>query len=449
MHTFEQKNITTLILKMGIPSMMGMLVIALYHAVDTYFISGLGTEAVAAAAVVFPISMLVSGIAFAFGTGAASAVSRLIGGGDHVRAEQVASTSVYSAVGLSALLAMVIAWFHTPVFSLFGADAQVLEQAETYGLIILIGSVINTGTLTANNIIRAEGFAKTSMLTMSIGAVVNVLLDPLMIYTLGMGITGAALATVVAQTAALGFIAISYRRTDSVVKLSIRQVRFDRTIYGQVLKIGIPVLIYQGLSSVAIAVINRQARVYGAEAVAALGIATRLIVLLSYVVFGFVKGLQPIAGYTFGAQQYDRLRQAIRTTSTILSSYCFAAAAGVIAFAPSIISWFTADPQVAALGRHALVLWSSTFIFLGYQMTYVTAFLALGMAREGSIIGLSRQGVLLIPLLFLLKALLGLEGLIYAQPAADLLTLLLTIYHARALHRLLGHEGMPEHAASA
>lgn len=377
--------------------------------------------------------MLVSGIAFAFGTGAASVVSRLIGGGEAVRAKEVASTSMYSALVLSAILALLIAWFHQPVFRLFGADAHVMEQAEAYGLIILIGAVINTGTVTANNLIRSEGFAKISMLTMSIGAVLNCILDPLFIHTFAWGIEGAAIATVVAQTAALCFILIAYRKIDSMVKLSIRQVRLDWSIYREVLKIGIPVLIYQGLNSLAIAVINNQAVTYGAEAIAALGIVTRLITLMSYVVFGFVKGLQPVAGYTCGAHQYDRLHTAIQTTRGILSVYCVVAAALAVCLAPRIIGLFTTDPRVAALGIRTLILWSTTFSFLGFQMTYVTAFLALGKAAEGSIIGLSRQGVLLIPLLFLLKGLLGLDGLIYAQPAADLLTLLLTIHYAGRL----------------
>ena len=436
--TFEEKNMRSLLFRMGIPAMMGMLVVACYNIVDTYFIAGLGTEAVAASSVIFPISMLVSGIAFAFGSGAASAISRLIGSGEERRAREIANTSFFSALIIAGIIAGLIAWFHEAVFSLFGASAEIMDEARDYGLIILIGAVVNVGTVTLNNMIRAEGFAKISMITMSLGALMNIILDPILIYTAGLGIRGAAVATVAAQTIALLFILEQYRRQRSVVKIAPAFFRLDRSIYAEVLKVGIPVLIYQGLNSLAIAIINTQASVYGPEAVAAFGIVTRVFALISYVVFGFAKGLQPVAGYTYGASQYGRLQDAVTKTRNILSSYCLITAVLVLLLSEQIIGAFTADTFVLGLAVRTLRFWTGSFIFLGYQMTYVTAFLAMGRAKEGSIIGLSRQGLLLIPLLFILRLSFGLDGIIYAQPAADILTFIMTVFYAQRLKRSLG-----------
>lgn len=433
MNILEHRNMRTLVFRMGLPAMLGMLVIALYNVVDTFFISGLGIEAVAAASVIFPISMLVSGVAFAFGTGAAAAVSQLLGSREHQRARVIANTSFFSAIGVAAVLSLAIGIFSDQVFSLFGADASVMGYARSYGLIILFGAVINVGTVTANNLIRSEGFAKTSMITMSLGAVMNMLLDPLLIYSFGMGIEGAAVATVLAQAAALCYILNRYRKADSVVKVSLRYFRPQRAIYRKVLSIGIPVLVYQGLSSISVGIINSQAASYGPQAVAAMGIVTKILTLMSYVVFGFVKGLQPIAGYCYGAGQYDRLQAAISKTGRILTCYCIAAAAAVIVLAPSIIALFTDAPAASSLAVRTLRWWSASFLFLGYQMTCVTGFLAIGRAKEGSILGLSRQGLILIPLIFLLRAIFGLEGIILAQPAADLLTFLLVLIYAPKL----------------
>jgi putative MATE family efflux protein len=293
--------------------------------------------------------------------------------------------------------------------------------------------VINIGTVTSNNLIRAEGFAKISMVTMATGAVLNMILDPIFIFTLGWGIEGAAFATILAQAVAFAFIQTAYRKCGAAVRFSFRYFTWDKGIYAEILKIGIPVLIYQGLSSLSMAIINQQAAYFGTEAVAAMGIVTKIIAFMSYVIFGFVKGLQPIAGYHYGAGNYRKVAEAIRASNGFLTGYAIVAAAGAIVWAPGLIGAFTSDPAVAALGREALVAWSLSFVLLGVQMTYVTAFLAMGKAKAGSIVGLSRQGLILIPLLVGLRAIYGLKGIVYAQPISDLLTFTLTMGFARVL----------------
>ncbi len=431
---FENKSMSAVLVRLGIPSMLGMLVIAFYNVVDTYYIAALGTEAVGAASVVFPVTMLVSGIAFAFGSGAASSVSRLLGQGDREGMLKTANTALFSALGIATAVAVLIAIFYAPVLRAFGATEAILPYALDYGRIILIGSVINIGTVTSNNLIRAEGFAKISMITMATGAVLNMILDPIFIFRFGWGIQGAAYATILAQTVALVFILAAYKKSEAVVQFSLRYFSTDARIYKEILKVGVLVLIYQGLSSLSMGIINQQAAFFGTEAVAAMGIVTKILAFMSYVIFGFVKGLQPIAGYHYGAGNLEKVSKAIWASLRILTGYALAAAIIAVVGAPRWIGTFTADPAVASLGQEALIAWSASFVLLGIQMTYVTAFLAMGKAKEGSIVGLSRQGLILIPTLIGFRMLFGLKGIVYAQPVADLLTFLLTLVFAKGLH---------------
>lgn len=437
----ETDNIPGLLVRTGVPAMLGMMVIALYNVVDTYYISGLGTEAVAAASVVFPIVMGVSAFGFAFGTGAASWISRLLGEGEEEQASIMASTAFYSALGTAALAALAIGFCMNPVLRIFGARDGVLEYAELYGLFVLAGSVVNVGTVTANNMLRAEGLARQSMITMSLGAAANMALDPLFIYGFGWGIRGAAFATVLAQSLALAYVLVQFRKTEVRLKIRWANVRIDGRLYGKILSIGIPVLVYQGLNSIAMGVVNQQAAPFGSQAVAAMGIVVKVVAFMSYVVYGFVKGLQPIAGYNYGAGRLDRVREATRWANRFLTVYCLSAAGVAIVFAPWIARMFSDDSNVLSMVVEALRAWSAGTVFLGFQMTYVTLFLAIGMVREGSAIGLSRQGLLLVPLLLILTSILGFRGILWAQPLADLGTFALAVFHARRVQTILGGNG--------
>jgi putative MATE family efflux protein len=295
--------------------------------------------------------------------------------------------------------------------------------------------------------IRAEGFAKTSIITMIIGSGLNIILDPIFIFTLGLGIKGAAFATVIAQLAALSYALMYYIRENTSVKLSFRKYSFDAEIYKEVLKIGIPVFVYQFLSSLSIGIINNQAAEFGSEAVAAMGITTKILAFMSYIVFGFVKGLQPIVGYNYGAGLYQRLKEVLRCSSAVLTFYCVSAASVVLIFKNELIGVFTEDPKVFFMAEKALTYWSLTFILLGFQMTYITAFLALGKAKEGSILGLSRQGLILIPLILIFKAFMDFDGIILAQSAADLLTFIISIIFVRDLNKELFGKNIKSKAA--
>ncbi|MCG8484227.1 MAG: polysaccharide biosynthesis C-terminal domain-containing protein, partial [Clostridia bacterium] len=306
---------------------------------------------------------------------------------------------------------------------------------------VLIGSVLNVGTVSANHIIRSEGLAKISMISMIMGAIINILLDPIFIYTLDFGIKGAAWATVIAQFCSLAFIMLYFQFGKAQVEIAFKHFKPTKAIYYEVLKIGIPVLFYHLLQNVSMGIINNQASLYGDYAVAAIGIVTRILPLLSYVVFGFSKGYQPIAGYCYGSKMYDRLNKATNFTLKVLTGYCILSAGIVLIFGYPLLGLFSQSPTVLVIAYKALVLWLITYIFLGYQMTYITLFMSIGKARESALLGLCRQGLCLIPLLLILPHFFHLNGILFAQATADICALTLTIYFKRKSY-IKGHLGV-------
>lgn len=440
----QTQKIRRSIIRMGVPAMVGMLVTALYNAVDTLFVAGLGTVEVAAASVVFPLLMLVAAVAFAFGTGSAAFISRLLGSGEPKRASQVASTAFILTIIFASCLALSILIFDRSLYGLFTSDAQVLDSAVIYGRSMLLGAVINSGTITVNNILRSQKLAREAMVTMLLGSVVNIILDPIFIYLFDLGIAGAGIATLIAQSAALLYALRSIGSDASQIRLQRVAVRLtDGRMVATILSVGIPVLVYQLLSSLSIAFVTQQASAYGTEAIAAFGIVTRLMTLFSYVVYGFVKGLQPVAGYAYGEGRLDKMLLSVRISSRLLTGYCIAVVLIVAVAGRAIIALYTTDPVVAALAGRVLLIWSLTFPLLGYQMSYVTAFLATEQIAYGSITGLARQGVLLLPLVLLLSRLFGLEGLILATPLADAGTFVLTLLCSRSAKRRWSAVGEP------
>jgi len=433
------------LLKLGIPTMVGMLVSALYNVVDAYFVSGLGTSEVGAVSIVFPISQIIIGIAMTFGSGAASYISRLLGMGDGERANKTASTALFTslAVGITAIIISLL--FLNQLLRGLGATDTILPHARAYAVIFIIGSIFNIFNVTMNNLVTAEGATKLTMSAMLIGGVLNCALDPIFIYPLKFGVAGAAIATVISQSITSILYLWFIFEKKGIIRISPKFFKPDRTIFGEIFKVGIPTLVFQILSSMAMGLTNTAASNYGDSAVAAMGIVTRILALGSYIVFGYMKGFQPLVGYNYGAKQYDRLKKSISVS--LIWSTCFCAITGLLLFyiAPNILSLFSKnDIAMIEIGSNALRVNSIMFAFFGFQMVYSSVFLALGKGREGSILSISRQGIFFIPTILLLPLLLKLNGVIYAQPIADTLTILLTLVFVMKINKeLKGLKNLP------
>lgn len=438
MELLGSTSIPKALLAMGIPTMIGMLVNAFYNLVDAYFVGGLGESQMGAISVVYPLGQVVVGLGLLFGNGAASYISRLLGRGDKENADKVASTALYSSVSVGAVIIIISMVFLHPILKLLGATDSILPFAATYASIYIVSCIFNVFNVTMNNIVTSEGAAKTTMCALLTGAVLNIALDPLFIYVFDLGVAGAAIATAISQIVSTCVYLTYILRKKSVFHFRVKDCTYTKETMSEIFKIGIPTLVFQILTSVSISLINNAAGDYGDSAIAGMGVVTRLISMGSLSVFGFIKGFQPIAGYSYGAKKFDRLREAIKTS--ILWSTAFCVIFGVILalFPTAIVSQFTkGDAEMIRIGAASLRANGISIMLFGFYTVYSSLFLALGKGREGFILGACRQGICFIPVILLLPMVWGLNGIMYAQPIADVLSAIITVFMAIPLHKKL------------
>ena len=438
MELLGSTSIPKALLAMGIPTMIGMLVNAFYNLVDAYFVGGLGESQMGAISVVYPLGQVVVGLGLLFGNGAASYISRLLGRGDKENADKVASTALYSSVSVGAVIIIISMVFLHPILKLLGATDSILPFAATYASIYIVSCIFNVFNVTMNNIVTSEGAAKTTMCALLTGAVLNIALDPLFIYVFDLGVAGAAIATAISQVVSTCVYLTYIFRKKSVFHFRVKDCTYTKETMSEIFKIGIPTLVFQILTSVSISLINNAAGDYGDSAIAGMGVVTRLISMGSLSVFGFIKGFQPIAGYSYGAKKFDRLREAIKTS--ILWSTVFCVIFGVILalFPTAIVSQFTkGDAEMIRIGAASLRANGISIMLFGFYTVYSSLFLALGKGREGFILGACRQGICFIPVILLLPIVWGLNGIMYAQPIADVLSAVITVFMAIPLHKKL------------
>lgn len=434
-------NIKKILFKLAAPAIIAMFTIALYNVVDTLYIGLLNdTAAIGAATVMFPVFMLISSIGLMFGIGAGSAISRRLGAGKAESANRIAATAYYTCIGIGLLFSITGVINIRRVLILFGATETIMERALIYGSIIIGGSIFQMLNMCLNNIVRAEGASAYSGRAMMMGAILNILLDPLFMFVLDMGIAGAAWATITAQCISNLYLLRFFIKKMGVIKIGPKHFVFSGENYAEIMKIGVPTFIRQLLASVSMGVLNNAASAFGDEVIAAMGIVMRLLTLVLYFIFGLGQGFQPIAGFNYGAKQYTRVRESFRITAIWSSTVCVFVSGVFLIFAPGLITLFSRDPDVIAIGTRALRFYSATLLLFGFQNTSGIFFQALGKGREAAFLAMSRQGLFLIPLLLILPGFLGKDGIIFSQPAADLLTVAITVFLLAANSKKLACE---------
>ena len=426
------------LLALGIPTMIGLLINALYNLVDTYFVGGMGTDPMGAVTVAFPLGQIVVGLGLLFGNGAAAYLSRLLGRDDKSTANKVASTAIYSSVAIGAVVILLSVIFLEPILKQLGAIESVMPYAMAYTRIYIVFSIFNVFNVTMNNVVSSEGAAKTAMCALMAGAILNVALDPVFIYVLDFGVAGAAIATALSQIVST-LVYLSYiLRKKSVFSFSVKECCFAKEIMSEILKIGIPTLLFQILTSLSIGMINSAAKEYGGSALAAMGPVTKIMSMGTLVVFGFLKGFQPIAGFSYGAKKFARLREAIKTAIVWSTIFCVIFGFITAVFPTQIISMFTKDDvEMVRVGAAALRANGLSFILFGFYTVYSFLFLVMGKAAEGCILGACRQGICFVPVILLLPTVWGLNGVLYAQPIADIISAIITTFMAIRLHKEL------------
>lgn len=391
-----------------------------------------------AISVVFPLGQVVVGLGLMFGNGAASYLSRLLGRGDKDTANKVASTALYGSVLIGAIIIILATIFLKPILYFLGATDTIMPYALTYARIYIISCIFNVFNVTMNNIVSSEGAAKTTMCALLLGAVMNIGLDPIFIYVLNMGVAGAAIATAISQFIST-LVYLSYAlRKKSAFTFSVKEFCPTKQILAEILKIGVPTLTFQLLTSLSIALINRAANGYGDAVIAGMGAVTRVTSMGTLVVFGFLKGFQPIAGFSYGAKKFDRLREAIKTSILWSTTFCVIVGLAMILFSTQIISQFAnGNMEMISVGKKALVASGFSFMLFGFYTVYSSLLLALGKGAAGFIIGALRQGICFVPVILILPIVWDINGILYAQPIADVISAVITAFMAIQLHKEL------------
>ena len=338
---------------------------------------------------------------------------------------------------MAIILAIVLFYSLDSVMKFMGATPVIMELAKTYTSLFIIGGVLGAVNVTLGNLAVSQGAAKISLKAMIVGSLSNIILDPIFIFKLNLGVKGAAIATLIARVITSLMYLIYFIGDKNLIKIKIQNFKPTVAIYKEILKIGISLLILQILQPIAISKISYAASFYGEEAIAAMGIVLRIVTLGTNVVAGYMKGLQPIAGFNFGAKDYERVQEAIKSSIKWTTLFCIVWTAIIYLFAPSILSIFGKDKDVIRIAIPALRAAVIMFITFGFQFTYATLYLAIGKALAGAFLNSLRQGIVFIPVILLLPKMMGLDGVIYAQAISDVLTTIITVPFALSVSKQL------------
>ncbi|HBJ2608408.1 MATE family efflux transporter [Clostridium botulinum] len=441
----EKESISKVLLKLSVPAIIAMLINAIYNIVDTMFVGMLNnTSAIAAVSIVYPLFMFIGAIGVMFGAGGASYLSRLLGEKKKEEADRTLTSTIVIGCIFSLIFTVICIIFLEQFLLMYGATETTMPYAKEYGYTIVAGSIFTIGTAIMSNTIRAEGNSKYSMIATCIGGVINIILDPIFMFKFGMGIKGAAVATVISQLVSFIFLLRYYYSKKSYIKLGIKFFKPTFNMFFEILKIGIPIFVTQVLASFALGFMNLGAKPYGDVAVAAMGIVFRVMSIGFYIVFGIGQGFQPVAGYNYGAKNFTRLKEAVKLSikwsvvSGIVISILF------IVFAEGCMLIFTRDREVINIGIKAFRAASLLFPLFGYVNTYAVLYQALGKALGAFILSISRQGIFYIPLMYILPKFMGLAGVIFCQTAADGLAFIETFIMAIWLNKSLKKEMVEE-----
>ena len=426
-----EERISKLLVNLSLPATIGMMVNALYNLVDTIFVGrGVGALAIGGLTIAFPIQMFIMAFAQMIGIGAASAISRSLGAKDIEKADYVAGNSFLLIVILSSIIAIIGLTFTEPMLRLFGATDTILPYAKDYITIILWGSVFFSFAMSSNNLIRAEGNAKVAMATMLIGAILNIILDPIFIFVFKMGVKGAALATVISKFVSFLYVLTYLYSGKSSLKVKLHHLKPKMYIIIEILTVGFAAFARHVTGSVVAIVVNNSLRFFGGDmALIIVGILHRVTMFVFMPLFGVVQGMQPIVGFNYGAKKFDRVKETLKLsliTTTVIATFGWL----IIELFPfAIISVFTRDAEIIKEGSTIMRIVISMIPLIGIQIVGAALFQSLGKAVPSLILALLRQVLLFIPLVIILPRVLGLGllGLWIAYPAADILSVVLTV----------------------
>ncbi len=420
--TMTQTPVPQLILRLGIPTTISMLITNIYNMADSYFVSQLSLSAGGATSVVFGLMAILQAFGFMFGHGAGSNISRMLGSRHTERASQYAATGFFGALLCGALvMAGGLVWLE-PFMRLLGSTETILPYAMDYARWILLAAPAMTASCVLNNILRYEGKATLAMVGLTAGGVLNMLLDPLFIFTFDMGIGGAGLATALSQYISFGILLSVFLMGKTQSSLSPRYLGRDMRVLWRVIHTGLPSLARQGLGSASTMVLNASAKPLGDAAIAAMGYVGRTSNLIFSVGIGIGQGFQPVAAFNYGARRYSRVKKGAYFTMAFGAIFIGVLAAVCFALAPQIISLFRRDAAVVEIGGEALRIICLSLVFLPISVVGNMLFQSIGKSLTALCLACLQSGLLFIPLCVILAQVWGIRGIEMAQPLAYVLS---------------------------
>jgi len=420
--------VSKLVTSLAIPTVGGMLVSSIYNITDTFFVSQLGTSASAAVGVVFSIQSLIQAVGFSIAMGSGSMISRRLGQKDSESASKFVSSAFAMAFVFGTLLGVFGLLFLEPMLGLIGSTETMMPHSVAYARYILAVAPIFAASFVLNVAMKSEGNATLSMLGLAAGNMLNMVLDPLFIFIFDMGTAGAALATAVSQCVSFLALLWCFLKKQETLRIRWHLVSRDVHDYITIVRVGSPTLCRQGCGSIASALLNNRAMLFGDAAVAAMSIANRVYNVVRSILVGIGQGFQPVAGFNYGAKRPDRVKAAFYFTVVLGTGVALLATALLAASAPQLMALFRRDdPEVIRMGSQALRMLCVVLPLLAYS-TYVNQMLqCLGRSAQATFLASCRQGTLYVPLILVLPAVLDLTGIQLTQPIADGLTFLVSI----------------------
>lgn len=422
-------KVSKLLLKFSIPAIIGMLVNAIYNIVDRIYIgNGVGSLGIGGITVGFPVMIINMAVSMLIGFGANAIISIRLGQNRRDEAEEIMGNAFVLFVGSALIITVLGLTFLNPLLRIFGATDTLLPYARQYMSIILLGNIFMTLSFGMNNFIRAEGNPQIAMKTMLIGAITNIILDPIFIFVFNWGMQGAALATILSQSVSMVWVLYYFFGGKSLLKIHSKNFKLRWDIVRTIAALGFPPFAMQLANSIQNVVMNQSLITYGGDtALSAMGVTMSIMMLIFMPMIGINQGSQPIIGFNYGAQKYDRVKETLKLAIMACVGIAMIGWVATRLWPAQLITIFNrSDAELIEIGTMQMRIALSVFPLIGFQMVGSNYFQAVGKARQSSFLSLSRQFFFLIPMLLILPRFLGLAGVYAAMPVSDILAVTVT-----------------------
>ena len=438
-HQMTETPIPGLIARLAVPTICSMLITSIYNMADTYFVSQLGTDASAAVGVIFSLMALIQAVGFTFGIGSSTCVSRLLGQRKQQAACESLSTAFFTSIAFGTLMLIFGLLFLEKLVSALGATPEILPYARDYARYILIGAPYMTANFVLNTSLRGQGSAFYAMFGIMSGGILNIVLDPIFIFGFGMGIRGAAIATVLSQLVSFGILLyFNLGERHGSLPLRLKNYRFRFSLYRDIVKGGLPSLCRQGIASIASVALVRSCAPFGVEAISAMSIVNRVMLFIVSAMIGFGQGFQPVCGFNYGARRYDRVIESFWFCVKVSALLLTTLGAVMFLIAPQVLALFReGDARVISIGAAALrmqcaMLPAQSYFIMSNMMLQCT-----GRSAPATLLAAGRQGLFFLPVVCILPHVIGLPGVLLSQPISDVFFVLLAVLLSRRFLREL------------